>query len=636
MTLFSSLSTALTGLQASMTALQTTGHNIANANTPGYSRQTVDLRASTPLELPGFSIGRGVTVAGVQRTVDQELLSQLQDANATLSSLGAQNDSLTQLQSVFGALSNADLGTQMDQLFTSIQNFTNNPSDLSTREAVLGDAATVAQSMNGLNTQITQMRSQLNNDVKTTVGDINSITQQIALLNQQIVAAEHGGLEDGSANDLRDQRDQLLQNLSQDIKITAVETSNGNVNVLAGSTFLVFNTQSYNITTKETADNGVIIDTPVLEDKGAPVPVDGGKLQGLIQARDGSLATAGQQLNILANSFAYEFNRVQSTGQGLQRFTDLTSEQSVHDPTTPIALAGTVTSPSTLDTLTDSSLIGAANPTGQTIQILSGQNQLEVRQITGFDPTTGTLFFDRPLPEPLAVGDSYQIKDLPFPVSNGSFDVVMTNEVTGLQQSFTVNVDLNRAGAQTSWNDIVSQLNGVPNLTAQLTSDNHIHLKSSSSDVTFSFANDTSGFLAAAGLNTFFTGSGAGDIAVNSALTQNPQLLSGAQSNNPGDNSNALAFAGLQNLASTAGGSTFDDYYRGLVGSIGVQASDAHDQLSTQQALTQQLQNQRDSVSGVNIDEEAVNLIQYQRSFQASARFTGVIDELLNTLITSV
>lgn len=636
MTLFSSLHTGLTGLQATMAALQTTGHNIANASTPGFSRQRVDLQAQRPLELPRFQVGRGVTLAGVSRIVDQGVEQRLRDSQAVLSSLGARSETLDRLEALYGALSGVDLGEQMNRLFAAIQDFSLNPEDLSTRREVLGSATTLAQSLNFLDRRIREFRGQLNGDVKTTVDDVNRITRELADLNRHIVASEHAGLDNGDANDLRDRRGVLLRELSDLIRITAVESTNGDVNVLAGSAFLVFGTEAFDVTTTESADNGVLVDTPVFSNRAAALAVEGGRLQGLIEGRDEVLGQASRDLNVLAQAVAFEFNRVQSTGQGLERFGDLTSLRSVQDVALELALEGSVTSASTLDTLTDASLIGITDPTGRTLQVLSGQDVLETRRITGFDPTTGTLFFDRPLPKPLAIGDRYQIKELPFPVVNGSFDVVVTNEVTGVQQSFAITIDLDRIGADTTWNDVVTQLNLVPNLAATLTSDNHIRIRSGSNDVRFSFARDTSGFLAAAGLNAFFTGATAGDVAVNDALSVSPELLSGALSNRPGDNAGALAFGALRDLAVTDGGATFEDFYRGIVGGLGVQAGEYKNRFETQGFLAQQLENQRERISGVNIDEEAVHMIEYQRAFQASARFIGVIDDLLNTLINGI
>jgi flagellar hook-associated protein FlgK len=638
MTLFSSLNTALTGLQATMAALQTTGHNIANANTPGFSRQRIELGPQRPQDLPRFQVGRGVNLLGVRRIVDQAVETRLRDAASTLSSLGSRSETLDRVEALFGPLSGFDLGAQMNGLFASIHDLSLHPEDQSSRSQVLANAQTLAQSLNYFDARLREFRGQLNGEVRIAVDDLNRIASEIADLNREVVAAENGGLDSGAANDLRDRRGLLLRELSDLLQVTAVETSTGEVNVLAGSAFLVFGAEAFEVATTEAADNGVLVLTPVFADGMAPVSIRGGRLQGLIESRDGVLGEAARDVNVLANAVAFEFNRVQSSGQGLARFTDLVSLRSVDDPSAELALGGEATARSTRDTLVDSTL--TVDPTGRTIQILSGDNVLETRRVTAFEASTGTIFLDRPLPHDPAIGDRYQVKELPFPVVNGGFDLVVTNESTGIQTSIRIDVNLDDGNLTTpdsSWSSVVAGLAAAhPDVTASLTSSNEIRIRSNVPGVTFSFANDTSGFLAAAGLNAFFSGSLASDIALNPELERRPELLSAALSNAEGDNGGALAFAALRDLASIQGAATFEDFYQSFVGELGVQAAEYQDRFESQAFVAQQLENQRERVSGVNLDEEAVHMIQYQRAFQASARFIGVIDELLNTLINGI
>lgn len=637
MVLFSSLNTALSGLQATMAALQTTGHNISNASTPGYSRQRVDLETQRPLDMARFHIGRGVSVERVTRVLDQALEGRLRDAASTLAGLGVRSDTLQRLETALGALSDSGLGSQLDRLFGSLQEFANNPRDVSVRGQVLSNAATLAQSLNRLSDEIRDSRVQLNGEVRTAVDEINRLARETASINRQILSAENAGGQAGSANDLRDRRDLLLQQLSDLIGVTAVETSSGEVNVLVGSSFLVFGADAFEITTTDSVQDGVLLSTPGFAGGNGSFVATDGRLHGLLEGRDVLLSDAARDLDLLANGLAYEFNRVQSTGEGLERFSELTSLYGMPSTTVPLAVEGGVSALSTLDTLTDSSLAGGADPTGRTIQILSGRGALETRVITAFDSATGTLFLDRPMPRPLAVGDRYQIKELPFPVVNGSFDVVLTNEITGTRQSFRIDVDLDRVPpADTTLAGIVAQIDALPSISATLTSDNRIRILSASNDVRFSFADDTSGFLAAAGLNAFFTGSTASDLAVNPALERDPRFLSGSRTGTEGDNSNALAFAALRDLAVIGGAATFEDHIQGLAGRVGVQAAESRNRLENQSLVLQQLENQRARVSGVNIDEEAVHMIQYQRAYQASARFIAVIDDLLNSLINGL
>jgi flagellar hook-associated protein 1 FlgK len=636
MTLFGSVNTALSGLQSMMTALQTTGHNLGNAATPGYSRQRTELSAARPQTLPRFQAGRGVGVAAVRRVIDQSLEGRLRDAASRLSELGVRSETLQRVEGLMGALSESDLGAAFDQLFSSISDFVNHPEDASTRRQVLGNADTLARSFNELDRSLREFRQQLNGEVEIAVSDVNAKASEIAALNVQIVGAEKSGLAFETANDLRDRRDLLMRELSDLLQVSGVETAEGSLNVMVGTTFLVFGAESYEVGVEETAEDGTLLLNPVFAGISAALSIGGGRLQGLLESRDGLLADAARDLDLLANATAFEFNRVQSTGQGLQRFQDHTGLRSMPDPGVAIAIDGSVTARSTRDTLIDASLIGmATDPTGRTVRFLDGANALQSRRIIAFDAGSGTIFLDRPLGGELAIDTKYQIGELPFAVRNGSFKVVMTNETTGVQEEFSIDVDLDRIGADTTWSDIVADLDAIPNLDASLTSDNRIRIRSAAGDLRFAFAGDTSGFLAAAGLNAFFEGDEAGGIAVQEDLLDRPDFLSGAFSNQPGDNGGALAFLALRDVAAVDG-RTMEEFYQGLVGELAVRTREAQDREENQALVAQQLENQRERVSGVNIDEEAVAMIQFQRSFQASARFIGVIDELLDTLVNGI
>jgi flagellar hook-associated protein FlgK len=342
-----------------------------------------------------------------------------------------------------------------------------------------------------------------------------------------------------------------------------------------------------------------------------------------------------QDLDVLAHEIAFQFNRVQSTGQGLERFQLLTSEDALPNSAVPIAIEGKSTTLSSATSITDSSLIGFANITGRQVLVLGGENVLEKRTITNFDALTGTIFFDGDLPAPMAVNDRFQITELEFPVVNGSFKFVTTNETTGVQQSFTITVDLDKIGADTTLAGIAAQINAAVAGSATILSDGRLRIQSTATDQRFSFAQDTSGFVAAMGLNTFFSGSDGETIKVNAALKAKPALLSAAQSNTAGDNSNSLAFSTLRSQG-FINGATFEDFYQGMAGGLGSQVAGVKSRYENQQLILQQLDNQRERVSGVNIDEEAVKMLGYQRAFQASARFISVVDSLLDTLINGL
>jgi flagellar hook-associated protein 1 FlgK len=305
------------------------------------------------------------------------------------------------------------------------------------------------------------------------------------------------------------------------------------------------------------------------------------------------------------------------------------------DATVPIAIDGTVTSASTRTSITNASLINAANPTGREVLVLSGGNILENRVITDFDPATGTIFFDGEFPTDMAVGDRFQITELGFPVTNGSFNFVVTNELSGSQQTVNIPVDLDGLGADTTLNDIVAAINVALPGSASLLPDGRLRIDSPTSDVRFHFSNDTSGFVAAIGLNTFFDGSDAGSIGVNEDLLTNPGRLSQGQSSQEGDNTNALAFSALR-ADGVINGQSFEDFYHALAGDLGSRSRELQSRTENHALILQQVENQRERVSGVNVDEEAVKMLEYQRAYQASARFISVVDQVLESLFNGM
>jgi len=226
---------------------------------------------------------------------------------------------------------------------------------------------------------------------------------------------------------------------------------------------------------------------------------------------------------------------------------------------------------------------------------------------------------------------------LPSSVEAGGFTIQVVTEGNGARESFRIDFD----PATTSLADLASLVNltagaSHPEIVATVTADGRLEIRSSDSAVTFTFRDDDTGALAALGVNGFFTGASARDIAVSSALVDDPSLLAAGRGGGPGDNTGALALAALRDATLFATGAGFEGHYQALIGEIGIHAQEARDLLSNQASITEAVRNQRESLSGVNLDEEAISLMAYQRAYQASARFLGVIDRLLDTLINAV
>jgi flagellar hook-associated protein 1 len=226
---------------------------------------------------------------------------------------------------------------------------------------------------------------------------------------------------------------------------------------------------------------------------------------------------------------------------------------------------------------------------------------------------------------------------VPFAATSGSFVVHVTNTVSGLTTSTLVQVDLDgRNGNDTTLQSLAASLDGIDNIAASI-SGGRMTIRSDSANVQFNFSQDSSGILAALGINGFFTGKDAGDIAVSSAITDKPALLSAARNGEHGDNQTALAIAALQSAPlGSLGGSTLTQAYEQLVNNTATSAAAAKTTAEAASTIRQTLEAQRQALSGVSLDEEAINLIQQQRAFQSAAKLITTVNEMMNTLLQMI
>ncbi|MCA8940891.1 MAG: hypothetical protein KDB07_13815, partial [Planctomycetes bacterium] len=357
---------------------------------------------------------------------------------------------------------------------------------------------------------------------------------QIAQLNEDIVRAEVGGSLQGQANDLRDRRDYLIRELAKITNIETVEQPTGSVDVRVGGNFLVSGNDAFEIELRVHADRGVDIDVPEFAINGNLFAPSEGELGGILAARDDIIPSFMQDLDEMARTFMQTFNEVHSTGRGLNGLTSVTS--TAFTPThvlqnnLPISIQGTVQRGNNVGSfLVDPSLRGF--PSGQAnaeyfvgakVLFTSGENEGRSAVISRYDPGSGRLDFNPPLNSPVGPGDSFEITSLDYPIENGSFKLNVRNEVTGITDVFDIEVDrdglptapnLDDTSVQDLINDINTQLNnfygGNAPVVARINDDYQVQIQAIDNDVSFHFSDDTSGFLAAAGLNTFFGGSNA-------------------------------------------------------------------------------------------------------------------------------
>ena len=313
---FFGLNTALRGLEAQQTAMDVTSHNIANASTPGYSRQFVDLQTTAPFYAPSLfpagagQIGTGVAVVTVGRSHDDFIQQQIVYQNQAQSQQQSLSDALTQVSQIYNDPSNQGFSNLLSSYFTSWQQLANNPADGPSRAVVAAQGAALAAGFNGAATSLQNMQADQNRQVISGVQQVNTITSQISALNGQIQEVIAAGQQ---PNDLMDQRDTLLNQLSQLANIQYTVSNNGTANVsLVGGGSLVQGINSFQLGTVADATNPQFSDV-VLQGQTTPLALSGGSLGGALQVRDVTLADQLNKLNTLAGNVMSAVNNIETS-----------------------------------------------------------------------------------------------------------------------------------------------------------------------------------------------------------------------------------------------------------------------------------------------------------------------------------
>lgn len=584
---FKTLNIGVTALMSQKLGLDITGQNIANASTPGYARQRVSLEAVTPTVQTYGAAGNGVGIKSIKHITDEFLEKQVRIAYSANENLGALEDAYTNVEVYFNELTENDLSTSMDKFWQALSDFNNNVEDVSNRRVVLEQAKNLADSFHNIESKLQNYRERQNEAIVDTVGDVNAMITEIAQLNQDIVKMESGGTSGVTANDLRDQRTQRLKELSGLMDVNVNEEPNGAVIVSQKTRLLVFQNQHFDLTTKQVLSDGTRVDEVVFAEDGEEVTIGNGLLAAQIQIRDEIVLGYKEQLDQLAASFAWEVNRIHTQGVGLSGYSDVKGLYSVNDPSVKL-------------------------------------NQLQY----DFTPKDGT-----------------------FEIQNGNFEIVLHDVNSGTDRTVNVEIDLDGNSAHPDTilydptepeaenalvNKIQKALDSVLDggFTVSLDLGNRLQIESNQNDVTLGFGRDTSGVLAGLGVNCLFTGYSASTFNVSETLDGNPQLLAGARSFVAGDQTGAQALLVLRETGVMNDDvATLDDFYEGIIGQLGIEASRIASMRETQADILTRVENQRESLSGVNLDEELTKMILYQRSYQSAARFISTADTLYETLI---
>lgn len=303
-----SLLIGMQSLEATQAALDATSNNIANSNTPGYTREVPQFSANAESEVDGTVSGGGVTLDSLQSVRDELLNLQIQQQTSQQSSADTESSSLQQIQSLFSN-TGEDLASTLTAFSSSLQQLSANPSSSSAQAGVLAAGQNLARSFNSTANGLTSAQSAADQQVTQSVAQINSLSQQIAQLNAQIAQTVPAGQDGGT---LQDQRDQLVQQLSSLTSVSVTQSSDGEVITTGNGTPLVMGGQSFSLQTT-TGSDGM---QQVLDSNGNNITasLSGGQIGGAIQIRDQVIPGYLDQLNTLASQFTTAFNAAQAQG----------------------------------------------------------------------------------------------------------------------------------------------------------------------------------------------------------------------------------------------------------------------------------------------------------------------------------
>ena len=550
--IFSVLNTAKLGLQTNQTAIEITGHNIANVQTEGFSRQEVTLEVNRPRRVGLAFLGTGVRATSVTRDFDQFLFNQILGESSTLGNFDIRNTFFQRLETIVNESSGVSLNNAMSEFFLAFDDLASNPTNLSARTAVLSAAGTLATVFNQLGSSLLQQRINLDGSVAGEVTEINGMLDEIAEFNRSIRQLENGNTP---ANDLRDQRDLLVKQLSEKLDVQLIDTNDNNTLLaLSGGSPLVVGTTVFHLSTTANLDNqgfkDIFVDDGMGGTNNVTAEIQGGEMRGLLDMRDVETRGLIDQLDRLAAGLMEQVNGVHLQGLGLD------------------GSSGNLF----FETLTPTVTIGSQNLGAPTVTAINAS------------PSTVTV-------------DKFQLQF----TGGGTFDVfnLTTNQTvaTGLAVGGTVNIA----------NGLAITTGGAP------------------------VAGDT--------VDISISENAAMNMALSSTVLNDTSKIAAGLSGT-GDGQNALNISNLQNsLVFSSGGftpgsgtSTFDDFYNSMVSGLGAGSRSSQTILSQQEGVMLQLNSQRESISGVSLDEEMVNLIKFQQAYAASARMITVIEEMFDVL----
>lgn len=647
----STLSIAITGLNAAQAGLLTTSHNISNSNTAGYSRQVVQQTTQNPFYTGGGFIGQGTRVLTVQRQYSAFLGQQMTASQAATSQLQSYQTQIDQIDNMLGDKT-VGLSPAVNNFFSGLNEVAANPSNVSARQALLSSAQSLVSRFGDLSARLREIGDGVNKQISSEIANINSMARELASLNQRIIVAEAAGGQTQPANDLRDQRDQLVLELNKHINTKVMEQNDGSYSVFFGNGQpLVVGPSTYSLVARISEDDPTRMSVGFTTASGAVTMlpddfISGGALGGLLAFRTQSLDDAHNRLGLMAMGIASAMNDQHALGQDL---TGVMGGDFFNLPT-PV-------------------IVGNAGNTG------SGEISMVLDDIAGvvasdymldYDGTNytlrrlsdnTTLFTGATLPQTVdgwvidetvapAAGDSFLLQPTRYAARDISVAITDARNIAVASPVTTTTATANNGTALISPGKVLEPIASVPSYTLTFdlaTGELQGFPVGSVVDVTVggvttSYTIGASGGIPYSnGMTVEIDSDGLGGNDIQFSFTGTPQqgdTFSIAQSAaNTNDNRNALAMAAIQTQKVLLGGTTtIESAYAQMVNVIGNKAREIDVNYESQSSLLDQAEAAMQSLSGVNLDEEAANLLRFQQAYQASAKIIDVSGRLFDLL----
>lgn len=603
--IFNALHIGYSALNASQVAIDTTGHNIANAETEGYSRQRVVTAAATPIGIDPGQRGNGVQITEITRIFDKFVSDRYMSASQNKEYSDTLKKNLEELSTYFPEIDNVGIKKDMQNYFDMWQSLANNPNNSALKVALAQQTQTLTQHINETRFQITKLQASLNDQLEVNIQEVNSIAKQIAELNNSINEAEAGGMN--NANDLRDQRNKLEMTLSKligsKVLVGGVESRNdidrniaieeGSYTIQVGGFNLVDGISFHPIGVDNTTNKNGYNDLYYERQDAVRIPfannITGGKVGAILDLRG----------SIISDNGEFEDGFLQETVNNLDTFARGMIES------TNNLYAQSATSQMRSNTMSFS----ANQPLMNTDENFStGTFDVVVYDIDGQEIGRRSITID----------------DM----------TVISGAPGGIAEQFAASKDDN--SDNNALNDIDDILNAsfVSNVF-------QIDLKPGfeSQGYTFSIEDHGTNFAGVTGVNRFFDGYDAKDIALKSDFKNDPTQIRGYKSPEDGDNQSALDMVELQfssmvfKNGTNVTSDTLYGYFDRLVTNVGTQTNSAIQRNESITAQYNAIKQEYDSVSKVSMDEELANLIRYQTSYGAAAKIITTIDEMMTTLL---